>query len=268
MPFYVSRGRRLHFETVGDGRPVVLLHGFTNFGMAWAPQLPALAYAGWQMIVPDLDGHGMSPPAETVTTVADLAQDALALLDHLSLARAVLCGLSLGGMIAQQTAVEASGRVDALIVADSRPNADTAELRNAVEGWIGLFEQPDGPRRRLAATWPLLVNESFRESPSGRAALQAWERVLARIPGTSLSNVARGMTRFNVIDRLGAIRVPTLVISGEEDRLIAPAQSRATAELIAGASFHVIPGAGHISNLDSPAAFNDLLLRFLERLGD
>jgi 3-oxoadipate enol-lactonase len=176
--------------------------------------------------------------------------------------------LSLGGMIVQQAAVDAPDRVGALVVADSRPNADTPELREPVAGWVALFEQPDGPRRRLAATWPLLVNESFRESPSGRAALDAWERVLARIPGTSLSNVARGMTRFNVIDQLGAVHVPTLVISGEEDRLIPPAQSRATAELIEGASFHVIPGAGHISNVDSPAAFNELLLRFLERVRD
>jgi 3-oxoadipate enol-lactonase len=266
MPYYVSRGRRLHFETVGDGRPIVLLHGFTNYGMAWAPQLPALAYAGWRVIVPDLDGHGLSPATKEVTTVEDLAADTVAFLDELGLSSAVLCGLSLGGMIVQQAAVDAPGRVEALVVADSRPNADTPELREALAGWIRLFEQPDGPRKRLTATWPLLVNESFRESPSGRAALQAWEAILARIPGPSLGNVARGMTRFNVVDRLGAVRAPTLVISGEEDRLIAPAHSRATAELIAGAAFRVISGAGHISNLDSPAAFNDLLLRFLERV--
>jgi 3-oxoadipate enol-lactonase len=155
--------------------------------------------------------------------------------------------------------------VEALVVADSRPNADTPQLRDAVAAWIALFEQPDGPRRRLAATWPTLVNESFRESSSGRAAFRAWETVLAGIPGTSLSNVARGMTSFNVIERLSAATSPTLVVSGAKDALIAPEHSRVTAELIEGAEFRVIPGAGHISNLDSPAEFNDLLMRFLAR---
>jgi 3-oxoadipate enol-lactonase len=266
MPFHVSRGCRLHFETLGEGRAVLLLHGFTNYGMAWTPQLPALVHAGYRAILPDLAGHGLSAPADAITAVPDLAADVVALLDHLGIERAVLCGLSLGGMVAQQAAVDVPGRVEALVVADSRPNADTPELAAAVAGWIALFEQPDGPRKRLAATWPQLVNEDFRESPSGRAALQAWEAVLARIPGTSLCNVARGMTRFNVIDRLAAVAVPTLVISGARDRLIAPAQSCATADLIPGAEFRIIPGAGHISNLDSPAEFNDLLIRFLERL--
>lgn len=265
MPFFVSRGRRLHFEILGEGRPILLVHGFTNYGMAWAPQLPALVYSGYRVILPDLDGHGLSAAAEAVTTVTDLARDAAALLDHLAVQRAVLCGLSLGGMVVQQVAVDAPDRVEALIVADSRPNADTPELRQAVAEWTSLFEQPDGPRRRLAATWPHLVNQSFHDSASGRAAFRAWEAVLARIPGTSLSNVARGMTSFNVIDRLATATARTLVISGAEDKLIAPEHSRSTAALLKGAEFQVIPGAGHISNLDSPAEFNDLLLRFLER---
>jgi 3-oxoadipate enol-lactonase len=265
MPHYPSRGRPLHYETVGEGRPVLLLHGFTNHAFAWAAQLGPLVHAGHRAILPDLDGHGRSPPADRVTTVAALAEDAVALLDHLWIERAVVCGLSLGGMVAQQLAVAAPERVAGLVVANSRPEADTPELREAVSGWIALLEQPDGPRKRLAATWPILVNAAFRESPTGAAAYEAWAAVLARIPGASLGNVARGMTAFNVVERLAGVRAPTLVVSGEEDRLIPPAASRAIAERIAGAAFHVIPGAGHISNLDSPAAFNGLMLDFLER---
>ena len=154
----------------------------------------------------------------------------------------------------------------ALVVANARPDADTPELREAVAGWIAVLEQPDGPRKRLAATWPNLVTERFRQSEAGRAAFQAWEAVLAQLPGTSLGNVARGMTSFNVAASLGRVEAPTLVISGSEDRLIAPAQSRRTSDLVAGAQFHLIDGAGHISNLDSPAGFNAALLSFLQRV--
>lgn len=263
MPFYVSRGRRLHYETIGEGPAVLLIHGFTNHGMIWAPQLPDLVQAGYRAILPDLDGHGRSAAAEGETSVAELAQDMVALLDRLGCGRAIFCGLSLGGMIAQQAAVDFPGRVAGMVAADSRPNADDASTRQAVESWVALFLQPDGPRRRLASTWPKLVSEPFRQSAAGRAAYASWERVLAAIPGSSLVNIARGMSRFNVLDRLPAVRVPTLVVSGEADALIPTAASRVTAERVPGALFQVIPGAGHIASLDSPDAFNRTLLEFL-----
>lgn len=266
MGFFQSRGQRLHYEIHGDGAPVLLIHGFTNHGLAWAPQLSSLIYSGRRAIVPDLAGHGLSQPATTVTSVANLAGDMIALLDHLGIERAVACGLSLGGMVAQQMAVDHAERVSAIIVADSRPSADTPEQVRMVESWVELFERPDGPRRRLESTWPLLVNEAFRTSASGKATFAAWQMVLSRIPGASLSNVARGMRLFNVEKHLPGLRLPTLVIAGEEDRLIPSAASRLTADLVPGARFAVIPGGGHISSLDSPAEFNQLLLGFLASL--
>jgi 3-oxoadipate enol-lactonase len=263
MPFYTSRGLRLHYEAVGEGPAVLFVHGFTNYGMVWAPQLPDLVSAGYRALLPDLAGHGNSAPATAITTVDELARDMIALLDHLDHARATVCGLSLGGMVAQQLATDFPERITGMIVADSRPNADDATTRQAVESWVALFEQPDGPALRLATTWPKLVNEPFRESAAGRAAFAAWNRVLARIPGSSLVNVARGMTRFSVMSRLAALRLPTLVVSGECDELIPTAASRVTADQVAGAAFRVIPRAGHIASLDSPDIFNPLLLTFL-----
>jgi 3-oxoadipate enol-lactonase len=263
MAIFQSRRGPLHYEALGAGRPIMLIHGFTNYGLAWAPQLSALVHAGNRVILPDLHGHGASQPATALCTVADLATDMAALLDHVGIGPAVLCGLSLGGMVAQQMAIDHPDRVAALIVANSRSSFSGPELAAIVDGWIALFRQDEGPLKRLRATWPTLVSEAFRESSSGRAVFDAWARVLAAVPGSSFCHVAQGMTHFDVRRRLGAIRAPSLVICGEHDHLFSPDQAREIASEIAGSAYVVIPGAGHLSSLDSSDQFNRLLLDFL-----
>ena len=120
-----------------------------------------------------------------------------------------------------------------------------------VDAWIDLLLQADGPLKRLRATWPTLVNDEFRESAQGRAAFDAWARVLATVQGASLCHIAKGMTQFDLRGRLAAIRAPALVISGENDRLFSPDHGREISDQIAGSRCSVISGAGHLSSLDS-----------------
>jgi 3-oxoadipate enol-lactonase len=263
MPFLSAKHGRLHYESIGDGRPIIMIHGFTNYGLSWAQQVPELVHAGYRVILPDLYGHGQSQPAERPLTVPDLADGIIDLMHHLGIPRAILCGLSLGGMVAQQIAVTAPARVEALVVANSRATFAEPELVDAVEGWINVFLQPDGPLKRLAITWPLLLNAKFRESASGHAALNAWKQALAGVPGPSLANVAKGMTQFDVRDRIPEITAPTCVISGDQDKLFPPEKTAEIASAIRSAVFHTIEGGGHISSMDSPDHFNRLLLDFL-----
>ena len=120
----------MHYEQVGSGRPVVLLHGISNHCLAWAPQLDALAAAGWRAILPDLAGHGRSAAVTERTTTGDLAGDVIALLDVLEVPAAPVCGLSLGGML--------------------------------IASWKAIWLAPDGPRKRLEATWEGLTSEAYR----------------------------------------------------------------------------------------------------------
>ncbi len=263
MAMFTSRRGALNYESLGAGPPIVLLHGFTNYGLSWAPQLAALVHAGYRVILPDLHGHGASQPATALCTIPSLGVDIADLLDHLGTGPAILCGLSLGGMVAQQMAVDRPQHVAGLVVANSRAWFSGPDMAAMVEGWVALFQQENGPVRRLHATWPSLVNDAFQASASGRAAFDAWSRVLARVPGASLSHVARGMTRFDLRGRLTSIGVPALVVSGEHDRLFSPAQAQEIASGIAGSTHEIIPGAGHISSLDSADRFNRLLLDFL-----
>jgi 3-oxoadipate enol-lactonase len=219
MGFFRSGRRRLHYEDLGAGPPVVLLHGFTNYGLSWAPQLAAVVHAGYRAILPDLRGHGASAPATELCTVTDLALDIMELLDHLGTGPVVVCGLSLGGMVAMQMALDKPDRIAALVIANSRSSFTDPEMTAMVDTWTGLLLQEDGPLKRLHATWPTLVNASFRESACGHAAFNAWARVLATVEGASLCYVAKGMTEFDLRPRLATIRAPSLIISGEFDRL-------------------------------------------------
>ena len=263
MAIFQSARGHLHYEELGSGRPILLLHGFTNYGLGWAPQLAALVHSGHRVIVPDLHGHGASAPATALTTVPDLASDIAALLDHLTVGPVTVCGLSLGGMVAMEMALARRDRLAGLIVANSTASFSGSERTAAVAGWIALLRQENGPVKRLEATWQTLVNEDFRESAAGRACHDAWATVLRRVSGMSLCHVAKGMTQFDVRGRLATITVPTLVIGGERDLLFGVDGGRAIAREIPNSEFTVIPGAGHISSLDSADRFNHLVLAFL-----
>lgn len=264
MPFYQSRGMQLHYEVAGSGPAILMIHGFTNHGMVWAQQIADLLHAGYRVVMPDLAGHGLSQVADRKITVDELAQDMVALLDHLAIDRAVVCGLSLGGMVAQYLAADHSARVEALIVANSCIDSTAPDVVAANNAWIEMFEKPNGPLLRMQAVWPQMLNERYRASPTADAFLATWKRINGKIAGSSFANVARGLQEFKSTDRLQNIAVPSLIIAGEFDRLFPPAVCQEVANGIVGAKFAVIAGAGHLSSLDSPREFNELLLGFLQ----
>ena len=132
----------------------MLIHGFTNYGLAWAPQLAALVHSGHRVILPDLYGHGASSPATGICTVSDLAGDMINLLDHLGVGSVIVCGLSLGGMVALQMAVDQPNRISSIIVANSRSWFTGPESSAMVDAWIDLLMQEgrsvEAPARHLA----------------------------------------------------------------------------------------------------------------------
>jgi 3-oxoadipate enol-lactonase len=266
MAFFQSRGMKLHYETVGSGPAILMIHGFTNHGMVWAEQIADLIHAGYSVVMPDLAGHGLSQVADRKTTVEDLANDMINLLDHLAIDKAIVCGLSLGGMVAQSMAIDHPERVRGLAVANSCADSTMPDVTAARQSWIEMFERPNGPLLRMQVVWPQMLNERYRASPTAEAFLASWQRINGKIPGSSFANVARGSQEFKSSARLKNVRLPCLVIAGEFDRLFPPAVCGEIAALISGASFSIIAGAGHLSSLDSPKQFNELLLQFLRSL--
>ncbi|MET1755747.1 alpha/beta hydrolase [Novosphingobium sp. RD2P27] len=230
MAFYTMQGRTNYYISAGDGRPVLVLHGISNSGRAWAPQVPALMTAGYRAIVPDHAEHGASGTLSAPFGVKDMADDTEALIAQLSIDKFDLVGLSLGGMVALELALRHPQRVGRLIVVNSFDRTATPEFRAMAEGWARTFQQPHGPVLRLEQNWPSLVLPGFQETADGLRTRQVWHGVAASADGPSLAHVARGITNFDAADRIGGLAMPALFIAGELDRMSPPELSRALAE--------------------------------------
>lgn len=263
MPFETIADSRLYAADFGDGSPILLLHGISNFNRAWSPQIAVLVERGYRVIVPDLPGHGASDPRDRETTVDDLAQAMVGLLDQKGIDSTDICGVSLGGMVAMTMAIQSSERVKRLVVADTAARFDTDFHRTMVAGWRSVFLQEDGPITRLGRTWPMLVNEVFRGTLEGQRVFEEWLVNARHASGLSYAHVCDGLLKFNIEGRLSTISQPTLVLVGSEDQMLTPVVNKAIADSIPGARYEQVDGGAHLANVDTAGRFNDLLLGFL-----
>lgn len=241
-------GRTMSYESTGAGRPLVLLHAFPFDGRMWRRTAADLER---QVIAPDLRGFGESAPAPF--SIADLADDVAALLDVLGLERAAVGGLSMGGYVALAFAQRHPARLAALVLADTKAGPDTPEARKARGEAIALV-QAKGVEAYLEQNLPRLL------APGASHAVRDDVRSLGRQqPGSVIAGLEALRDRPDRRGELAAIRAPTLVIVGAEDALTPPTEARAMADAIPGARLVEIAGAGHLSNLEAPAAFMQAL---------
>lgn len=256
-------GIELAWEEAGTGLPVVLLHAFPVNRRMWAAQARELARR-YRVITPDFRGHGESGRAEEDSTMERLADDVRGLLDELRLERVVLGGLSMGGYVAFAFLRRYAERTAALILADTRAGADTEEGRKARYDSAALAEK-EGAGALAERLLPKLLGASTHaRQPEVVRAVR--EMILSTSPA-GIARALRGMAaRPDSTALLGTIGVPALVLVGEEDTLTPPAEAEALAKGIRGAPLVRIPAAGHLSNLEQPAAFTRALADFLGSL--
>jgi pimeloyl-ACP methyl ester carboxylesterase len=256
-------GIELAWEEAGRGLPVVLLHAFPVNRRMWAPQREPLA-ARYRVITPDFRGHGESGLPEEDSTMERLAEDVRGLLDEMKLERVVLGGLSMGGYAAFAFLRRHADRVAALILADTRAGADTEDGKKARYDNAALAEK-EGAAAIAERLLPKLLGASTHASQPGLVA--SVREMILTTPPAGIARALRGMAaRPDSTPLLGSIRMPTLVLVGEEDTLTPPAESAAMARAIPGATLVKLPAAGHLSNLEQPAAFTRALEDFLGSL--
>lgn len=264
MPFVTVDGVRLVYDLRGQGIPVLWIHGFPLGRWLWDPQLEALAGIARSIAV-DLRGFGGSGTPEGPYTMETYAADLRGLLDALGIERAVLAGLSMGGYVAFAFYAAYPERVRGLILADTRHQADTPEAR---ANRYALIERirAEGTPAAVEAFLPRLFGATTqRERPE---LVEALRRKMLTNPAAGLIGALQAMAeRPDRTDLLPHIRVPTLVIAGEEDAVTPPDLARAMAEAIPGARLVVIPRAGHLANVEAPEAFNEAVRSFLQELG-
>jgi 3-oxoadipate enol-lactonase len=239
---------------------LLLVHAFPLDARMWEPQLAAFADA-LPVVTPHLPGFGGSPPAGDVMTMDAAADRCLAALDEAGVDRAVVCGLSMGGYVSFAILARAPERVAGLVLANTKAEADKPE---AAEGRRALAARlrEEGSGFLVASPPPLLAADApevLQDRVRGLVADQ---------PAEAIAAAALGMAeRPDRTGDLAGIGVPTLVITSEGDRLIPSEVTVSMAGGIPGAELLVIPGAGHLSNLEAPEAFDGAVAAHLERCG-
>jgi pimeloyl-ACP methyl ester carboxylesterase len=248
----------------GDGaRAVVLLHGVGGGKELWTPQLDHLAARGYRAIAWDAPGYGASPLPPRFDW-PELSQALLVLLDRLKLAKVALVGHSMGGMVAQDFAARHPARLAALVLSGTSPafgNPDGEFQRKFLATRLGPLDAGG----TMAALAPEIVREVIGDAPDGQGVALATE-VMARVPDATYRLAIAALTTFDRRAALSEIRVPTLVLAGERDRNAPPAMMERMAARIPGARYVCLAQAGHLANVEQPAAFDAALDAFLDAL--
>ena len=263
-------GVGIEYEVTGQGRPVVLLHGFPDSGRLWRHQVPALAAAGFRVIVPDLRGYGRSDKPEAIEaySMAFLAADVLAVLADLDIARAHVVGHDWGAALAWGLASLAPGRVDHLAVLSvGHPATFRRTPQQREKSWYMLLFQFPGIAERWLADNDWANFRNWANHPDA-------EKVIADLEANGSLTPGLNWYRANVHPRLliepppqlPAVTVPVMGVWSTGDMALTEVQMTDSAQNVSGPwRYERLDGPGHWMQLDAPDQVNALLVDFLPR---
>jgi len=254
------RGIEMAYDESHNGEiPLLLIHGFPLDRTLWNSQLRAL---NARVIAPDLRGFGESEMPSGAATIDTYAEDLRALLDALNLKHAVVAGLSMGGYITLAFYRKYPEMVRALILANTKAGADSADGKKGRDDNAALAREKGAAAVGEKMLPKLLTPKTAGERPQVVASVSA---MMAR---QSINGVVAALMamrdRPDSTPMLAPISVPTLIITGAEDNLIPPKESELMRDNIPGSKLVVIPGAAHLSNVEQPEAFNRAVNDFLK----
>ncbi len=254
---------QLAYDDVGVGHAVVLIHGYPFNRSLWTEQTEALT-SRFRVVTPDLRGFGESDSSEGPVTMNRMAQDVAKLMDQLGIEQAVIGGLSMGGYVALAFVKQFPSRVKALVLADTRAQADTEEGKQTrhqqaekalSEGMAGIAD---------AMLPKLLTPDTVSKRPE--VVKRVRDMMLKTKPQGAASALLGMAERDDQSEFISTIRVPTMILVGREDALTPLADSEKMQSKIAPSRLVVIENAGHVSNLEQTEQFNFALIRFLDRV--
>jgi 3-oxoadipate enol-lactonase len=262
MPYLRSSGAQLFYETIGDGPPIVLLHPFPLNHSFWTQVAEGLS-TRYRLILPDLRAHGDSDAGDGPATMEKMAADLALLCREEGVAKGFFAGVSIGGYALFEFWRRNREHVGALVLANTRAAAETAEGR---ANRMGLAQRvlEDGTAAFIAEMLPKLMSPVTLTSRPDM--VEAARRMMQKMSPQDIAAVQRGMAdRPDSIATLPTINVPTLILSGEDDS-IPRAEFELMRQLIPGSQLHVIARAGHYAALEQPEEFARLLRGFFDAL--
>jgi 2-succinyl-6-hydroxy-2,4-cyclohexadiene-1-carboxylate synthase len=268
MATVAVNGIDLNYRDVGEGQAVVLVHGFTGNSRNWALTVPALRDR-FRCVSVDLRGHGVSskPTQQEDYTLETMAEDVVALLDHLGITECVLVGHSMGGMVSQYVTLSRLELVKALVLVDT-----AAEVPRTL-----LYTDRINERQRMVEVaktqgMEAVFDEQLKLNPqremleSNPAFMQTWREQFLMTSADAYAHCAHGMaTRGSLLEELGSVESPTLVVCGEWDEPFVDPSHRMH-EAIPGSELVIIEGAGHSPQIETPEKFNEVLQGFLAKV--
>lgn len=254
--FYTESGKP-------EAPPIVFIHGFPFDHTMWQEQV-ALCEPSHRVITYDLRGHGKSSAGDGRYLFELFVDDLFGLLDHLKIARTILCGLSMGGYTALRAFERSPDRFNGLILCDTRsePDSNEAKLKRAANlrtiQTDGIAAFAEGFLKAI------FTPDSFKERPA--VVDQIRKTILANPPEGVTGTLIALATRTDTTPILTNIKVPTLILVGDQDVVTPPTAAQAMHERIPSSRLAVIPQAGHMSNLENPTEFNLHLQDYLQRV--
>ena len=252
-------GVHIAYDDIGRGTPVVFLHAFPLDRTMWAAQTSALS-AQYRCLTLDARGFGESQ-AQGPFSMNRYADDVAAVLDAAHADRVVVAGLSMGGYVALALWRHHRRRVRALVLADTKATNDTVDTRDRRRELIELARTA-GPEAVAERQVVGLLGKTTRERRPDAVALVHSIMRKASVDGI-VGALEAMLSRPDSTPMLSTITVPTLVVAGDEDVLTPPKEARALNDAIANSRLEILPSAGHLSNVERPAAFNAVLSEFL-----
>jgi pimeloyl-ACP methyl ester carboxylesterase len=269
-------GLEMSAYVIGEGPPVVMLHGLGASKISLMPLIPPLVHAGHRLIVPDLPGHGASAKPRTQYTPRFYARSVRALMDDLGIERAAVIGNSLGGRVALELAARSPGHVTGLVALD--PAVPGFRVRyvlgftRVIPTEVGAIPFPMRERWMRLAIKRLVADPS--RLPEG--GLQAASEEFIRIYREPVARMAFFDSLRHLLTEqprpfwghMRRVRVPALVIWGREDRLVPVRLAYKLADALPRGELMVLPGVGHVPQFEAPEETNGAILRFLADLSD
>jgi len=259
--FISVNGCSLFVQDEGKGVPLVFVHGFPLSSKMWEPQIKNLK-KNYRTIAYDCRGHGQSAVGDGITSVEDHVDDLVALLDELKLPKVILVALSMGGYIALRLAARNPDRLMGLILLDTRAEADSNE------GKLKRFRALKDIRLNgLAPYAETSILSLFSEETLNKEhpiVDLVFEMIMNSNAHAVMGTLLSLASRYDMTDALAAITVPTLLLVGEYDLITPVSTMEAMAQQIPGAKFCVVPGAGHMSNLENASFVNDCIRLYLD----
>jgi 3-oxoadipate enol-lactonase len=263
MPVAQNGAVKVFYDTYGQGTPLVFLHPWSTNGYIWYYQAFPFARTN-QVIVIDHRGHGRSDKPANGYSIREHASDVRAVLDAAGVQKAILVGNSIGGMIAMQFNLDYPDRVIGNLIlssgtalAENMPPEAAAAFRNDYQGTFGALMET------------AIAAKSKRERPEILEVMKAHFAVQSNFPkhvfDSSMAD-PEGLFAWNIKNKLGTIRKPTLVVAGEEDQATPVAANKFLADNIPGAKLIAVKDVGHFYQLEKPLEFNATLSEFISGL--